>query len=103
MENSNTLYSGVMIPCFVLTAKMIVLNGSCLLVVSRAAPVIHRLQPHRDAPPVQAGIAARVTNGVISGSSSKCLGDDPLFSIGRFMCFASVSDMMLIALLKIAH
>jgi hypothetical protein len=71
MENSNTLYSGVMIPCFVLTAKMIALNVSCLLVASRAALVIHHLRPHRDVPPVQAGIVARATNDVISGSSPK--------------------------------
>ncbi len=69
MEYSNTLYSGVMIPCLVLTVRTIVLNGSCLPVASRAAPVIHRPQPHRDAPPVQAGIAARVINKMIPDSS----------------------------------
>jgi hypothetical protein len=46
------------------------LNGSCLPVASRAAPAIHRLQPHRDARPVQARIVARATDDVISGSPS---------------------------------
>ena len=70
MGNSNTLYSGVMIPFFALTVRTIVLNGSCLPVASRAAPAFHHPQPHRDVPPAQAGIAARATDCVISGSPS---------------------------------
>jgi len=67
--NLNTLYSGVMIPYLVLTARMIVLNGSCLPVASRAALVIHHPQPRRDAHRVQAEIVAHVTNWVIFDSS----------------------------------
>ncbi len=58
--------SGVMIPYLARTAKPMLLNDSCPPVVSRAAPVIHHPQPHRDAPPVQEEIAARVTNDVFS-------------------------------------
>jgi hypothetical protein len=68
MEYSNTLYSGVMIPFFALTAKTIVSNGSCLPAASRAVPAIHHLLPRQDALPVQAKIVARVTDDVISGS-----------------------------------
>ena len=68
-----------MIPYFALTARMIVLNGSCLPVASRAAPVIHHLQLHQDAPPVQVAIAVRVINDAIPGSSSRLIGDDPRF------------------------
>ena len=103
MENSNTLCSEVMIPYLVLTARKIVLNGSCLPAASRAALVIHHLRLRQAAPPVQVGIAVRVINDAIPGSSPDQLEMIPVLSIRRAMCFASVSDMMFTALLKAAH